>query len=161
MADFVSFEVDASGLARGLGIRVNTLKSVLMSKMYYLMQRLKDRIQTVELAGGVLNRQSGHLADSVRASMEIRGGVIVGKVTAGGPSAPYGAIHMQGGQGYYLIYPAEKKALAFMFNGEKTVLRGVLHPPLPKRDFMTPAQNAMEDEIYQGLADGVNEVLRQ
>jgi len=113
---------------------MNVLQEVKQQMNRELLE-LQSYIVTQKLAGQVLHRRSGTLADSVRVKLaEIQGATVTGSVEGAGGPAFYGKYFEEGGTSYYTIKPVRAKALAFMGGGGETVFAAsVNHPPTPKK----------------------------
>lgn len=128
--------------------------------------KLQRKIQREKLEGQVLHHRSGKLVNSIRMiPAEISGSRITGRVEGAGGPAWYGAIHEQmPGSEFtspraYEIVPTTKKALSFMLNGKRIIVKRVKHPAAKERSFMRSAYAEMEGQIAEELQAAIDEVI--
>ncbi len=127
----------------------------LVEKVNYSNHLLAEKIRS-NLSGVVLQARSGKLRDSVKETpVTISNGIVEGGVTAGGPEAPYGGVHEDGGTRNYEIRPVNKQYLAFMVDGKQIFTKLVQRTPALKRPFVAPAKLELEAEIQQALRSAV------
>jgi phage gpG-like protein len=152
--------------------------SAIAQRITWWMLRLQQKIQGEKLQGQVLQHRSGRLAASINARpTEQTGSELVGTVEGAGGPAWYGQIHELGGQRAYEILPVNKKALAFFPAGGPAnakaivrglragkggsiaqfaaaggvVVKGVIHPALKQRSFMSSALQEIQDAMLADL----------
>lgn len=105
-----------------------------------------------------------NIAATVRAvPAEIQGTKVSGYVDAGGPRTTkqtlstgavvdYAAVQHAGIPHGFTIRPFNKKALAFMLDGKKVIVKSVHHPGLKARPFLTLTLERMQEQIVAELS---------
>lgn len=161
MTEF-STQLDDGGLQKRLGklstkIRGQVIQSWLEESARLLIRRIKGK-----MAGRVLQRRSGRLSRSVKASrVKISGGK--GSITVGS-NVKYAPFHefgtgIHGGKGAYEIVPIRAKALRFVIGGETVFAKRVLHPGVIARPIWRPALKESKREIKGILASKIEGAL--
>jgi hypothetical protein len=125
---------------------------------------LRDDVAGDRLAGGVLRRRSGRLADS----LEIRDAS-----TPNGPglelaaTAPYAGVQEYGFHGTESVAAHLRRIKQVLGRPikagarEVTVRAHVRRVDYPARSFLRAALDAMEDDFVQAMGEGVDEALRE
>jgi hypothetical protein len=126
---------------------------------------LQGHIQQFHLSGPTgptsLSARTGAGRNSVRViPAKIEAEAIVGGVQAGGGAQWYMRLQNEGVPHAWTILPKNKKALSFMMNGNRVVVKSVVHPPLPARHFMETSQAEMQETIVARLQKAVTEGLK-
>lgn len=135
-------------------------REVIRAKVEYLTDRLYDKVQE-NLNGGVINRKSGQLAESIRRRVEVSERTVSGWV---GPQEDTKKALTQelGGRGYYEIVATNKNMLRFFWekHGIMFVGKRVWHPPAEARYYLLNALEEMEGEINAELEELVDEMTK-
>lgn len=167
-----SFENSVFRVQYFLQTRGQTIKQALIDKMFYMMQKLEEKIVTEKLSAEYTDDDSlrtvtGRLALSIQAMpVKVKGDTITGQVMQNPRNAPYGIYHLKGGTRVYRIPSAETamnsktKALHFWWKEREWFLARVQRKPLKKRDFMTAAFLEMQPEINRELRRAVIDALQ-
>jgi hypothetical protein len=159
----IHLDTNAPELAEKLRGKAAILKAAVDGKMEQLSALM---YQTVEdkLNGGVLQRQSGVLADSVVDNgLAYIGGVADASVEIpeGTPEHLIGEVHEYGGTSYYPIDPVNAQALAFVFGGGLRFFKHVNHPPALQRSFMISTLDEIAPVALDELEAEVQGVIEQ
>lgn len=145
-----------------LEARMPRILQLLVAKLDSLSIRLQQKIVTEKMSGQVLHHRSGGAIRSIRvipATLTTDG--VAGGVQGGGETAPYLIIQEKGGTRTYDIFPVNKKALAFMFQGKQIFAKHVVHPPLPARPVMAPSLEEMKPTIVTEIQQTINQGLQK
>lgn len=145
-----------NGASAALETMPERLRMALEQKANALAAELQAKIQD-KLSGGVLNRKSGALAQSIAATIDASStGVSV--TVAVSPDIKYAAIHEYGGMiPPHTILPDKAKALAFIVGGKQAFAARVNLPAIamPERSYMRSSLAEMSGEIAEELSDAV------
>ena len=98
------------------------------------------------------------------------GTIIHGEVRAGGPrttkrtlwsgaEVDYAIVQHEGIAHSYPILPFNKRALSFLLEGNRVIVKRVTHPGLKPRPYMTSALKAMAEQIVAEFQAEVNAFL--
>ncbi len=109
-------------------------------------ETIKRRARS-NLSNRVLRRRTGRLANSVTSRMAEgpTSAVVVGT------NVFYGEYHEFGKPGPWVIAPARKKALSFIWHGRRVVFGKVVHPGLIERPWLRPALMDSRPDIIEGF----------
>ena len=150
--------------------KVPVILTTLTQKMTSLMIRLQSRIVGESIPTFFTNG-APNIAATVRAIPAVLDGTVIhGEVQAGGPrttkrtlrsgaEVDYAAVQEYGGRAAYDIIPFSKKALAFMVQGQRVVVKIVHHPPLEARPYMRSELQNSETQIVAELQAALGEAL--
>ena len=139
----------------------------LMQKMNLLMLMLQSKI-VGETIPAFFENGAPNIAATVRTEpARLEGNIIRGSVNAGGPRTTkvtlksgalvdYAAVQELGIYHSYTIEPFNKKALAFLLDGKRVIVRSVTHPGLKERPYMRYGLQESADAIISGLQDEFN-----
>lgn len=109
----------------GLAPRV---RLALRAKMDELVDQLYAKVME-NLNGGVLQRKSGALAESIQHGVEEQGDLLIGFVAPEPQDAKALALEL-GGSNYYWIFPSKARLLRFLGSkGDIAYASSVFHPP--------------------------------
>lgn len=136
-----------------------SVDAALAARAEELRARLYDKIAD-NLSGGLLNRRSGALLDSITTEVEDDGEGV--SIIAESIGVPYAAILEQGGKtAAHEIVATKAQALAFVIAGAQHFARRVQHPGsiFKAYRYMGSALDELADEIASGLKDAVIESL--
>jgi phage gpG-like protein len=126
-----------------------------------LAQALLDKVQSGNLAGGILNSRTGALAASISADVTTSAERVTASLTSIG--VPYAAIQEFGGRtSPHEIVPSKAQALAFLVGGETRFARRVHHPGsnIPERSFLRSTLAEFTAEIETQLGAAANDAWR-
>lgn len=141
----------------------------LTAKMNELMIRLQSKV-----VGGTIPqffKNAPNISGSVQLiPAAVEGTKITGMVQAGGPrttkvtlksgrEVDYAGVQEYGVPHGWIIEPFNKRALAFVLDGKRVIVRRVFHGPLEARPFMRTALEEMTPEIKDGLSAVFREAL--
>jgi hypothetical protein len=136
--------------------------AALTERMNLLMFKLQSKIVGEEIPA-MFPKGAPNIAASVRAiPAELEGTIIRGEVQAGGPgttkvtlksgaAVDYAAVQHAGISHSFQILPFNKKALSFLIDGKKIIVRSVTHPGLKARPFMQQGLDDMQEQIIAEL----------
>ena len=147
----------ASQLIASLDALPDRLRAALTEKAQNLAQALYSQVVDVNLDGGVLNRRSGALRESIELDVQPQDALVAATIYANG-DAPYAAILEFGGKtSAHEIVPDKAKALSFVIGGKRVFARRVQHPgsTFAARSYLGSALDEQSDDIAQGLHDVV------
>lgn len=134
----------------------------LTEKMTLLMFKLQSKIVGEEIPS-MFPTGAPNISASVRAiPAEVDGTVIHGEVQAGGPrttkttlksgaQVDYAAVQHEGIPHSFQILPFNKRALSFLLDGKRIIVRSVTHPGLKARPFMRQGLEDMQAQIIEEL----------
>lgn len=155
--EFIGFDTARAKLQ---SIPPNVRKS-LLNYMYRVVESLRGYIITGKLSGQVLNHRTGKLWRAIHTRVDNSANSITGRVFATS-DCKYAAIHEFGGTTKpHIIEARNKKALAFMMQGKKVIVKRVEHPgsKMPERSYLRSAlkdkRASIEDGLKQAVADGL------
>lgn len=133
------------------------IHDVLVTRITYLAEKLKNHVVNDKLQGQVLNHISGKLWRSIQQDVEDAGSTITGKVYSAG-DVKYAAIHEYGGRTPpHVIEAKSGAALAFTMGGKQVFFKKVNHPGsvMPERSFMRSSLSDMANEITNSIKEVV------
>lgn len=142
----------------------------LLQKMNSLMIQLQSRIvgesipaffKTYENIAATVQAQPAYVegASLVHGEVQYGGPRTTKRTLSSGQVVDYAAVQERGGTRAYTIVPFQKKALAFMRQGNLIIVRSVYHPPLEARPFARSELQNMEGQIVDGLREALRESL--
>jgi hypothetical protein len=144
-----------------LGKRLPQIAEAIRRRLDIVHAKLQQRIQRDKLQGQVLHQRTGKLINSIRMiPAEISGNRVTGMVEGAGGPAWYGAVHEFGTTRAFDIVPVNKKALSFLLDGKRVIVKRVHHPPFKERSFMRTALAEMEPQIVAELQAEVAKVVQ-
>jgi hypothetical protein len=156
----ITVEINTTQAVASIQARSPLILEAIARKMNGLNIALQAHIVGNKLSGQVLKHRSGKLANSIRVNQaQIDGETITSSVQGAGGPAFYGRLHEYGTDRSYRIVPVNKKALAFILDGKKVVVKSVLHPPIKERSFMRTSFAEMQDRIIEGIRQTFSETV--
>ena len=130
--------------------KIALFRDAVVVRVNELDAELQARLQEA-YSGGVVKQRTGKAARSVEAiPATIEGSMVVGRVTAGGGTAPYVDL-LETGTAPHVITPKNASALAFNWNGQDVFFKRVNHPGTQAYHIVENTFEAMEDEIIASL----------
>jgi phage gpG-like protein len=133
-----------------------------LTSMENLVSEMVSYVINDKLAGQVLTKRSGRLANSIFGSAVIAGEQVVG--TVGSRGVPYAGIQEYGGTTpAHDIYPNAAKALSFMWGGERAIFAHVHHPgsKIPENSYLRSTALDMHGQILDELRTGVLRAIQR
>lgn len=159
MSQAIELVIDLSEVSAGIQEVGERVVEALWQRTQLLNHIFAERVRR-NLSGEVLQTRSGALLGTVaEQGPSVTDSGITASVTAGGEAAPYGIVHEHGGEKWYMIYPVNKRALAFEMNGKMVFAASVHHPPLPKRSWFGSVEEEMRDGWGAELQNAIGEAL--
>lgn len=157
MSAAIELIIDASAAIENVETLMDEIEVALYNRSQMLNHMFAEKVRA-NLTGGVLQEKSGKLLGTVMEHGPYATGTdIQTTVDAGGEEAPYGIVHEKGGERYYMIYPVDRKALAFEMNGKLCFFAAVNHPPAERRPWFEPVEDEMRalwgDELQQAISE--------
>lgn len=122
-----------------------------IEKMTALLTKLQQKAQA--RASGPYSTTGALESSILPPDVYISGYKIIGNI-GWGEGVPYAQALEFGGKGPYPI-TATKKALLMLIEGEKVYARQIMHPPAPKKAFMSQSAEEMRAEIAEGIQEAV------
>jgi phage gpG-like protein len=147
----ISVEVDTSRAQLKLGRIDQQTRTALRGEIVKLTQALATLVRA-KLSGGVLNKRTGRLYNSIQSMLIENTTSIYGRVSTQG--VPYAAIHEFGG---IIKHPGSSKFQAWQGPGG-WVYTHMTRPhdiPIPQRSYMQSSLNDMRDEIVERMTAAV------
>ncbi len=154
--------IDDQKLMATLSAMPNKIRDNLYKTVFSLALQLRKYIVVNKLSGQVLNKQSGHLQQSIQEAVSQTDHGVLGRVFSSG-DVKYAAIHEFGGRiPAHIITPKNGKALRFMMNGKEVFAKSVNHPgsTMPERSFMRSSLRDMRPEIIAAMTKAVTEATK-
>jgi hypothetical protein len=158
----LSFNISGEPALEHLNSTAALLEEAIRVRIDEQNAELQSVIVSEKLAGEILQRRTGNLADTVHVvPAQNDGSVITGYVEAGGSSAIYAQFQEYGTTRWYDIFPVNKQSLAFQIAGKLIFAKKVHHPPILERSFMRSTQTERQPEMTANLQAAVAEALRR
>lgn len=152
----ISIEVDTSRATLKLGRLNQQTRTALRGVIVQLTQALANLVRG-KLSGGVLNRRSGRLYNSIQSQLIENTTSIYGRVSTHG--VPYAAIHEFGG---VIKHPGSSKFQAWQGPGG-WVYTHMTRPhdiPIPQRSYMRSSLSEMQAEVVERMTAAVRGAAR-
>ena len=167
----IDLEIKIEGLERAVdnvSAIPDRVEAELVASVEMLTGKLKARILERLTSGNPLFSRSGRLAASVKDTVTVGFGEVVGEVSTG--PTPYARVQEYGGRAAYDIVPvnarvlafaAGPKALASVLASGKLAVGGTVfatrvhHPPLPERSYARASLADLRPAIFAELKDAV------
>jgi phage gpG-like protein len=140
-------------VAAHFGVMSEELRQAVAAKIAQFTSQLWEKVVHQKLAGEVLQRRSGKLAESIKQRIAHEGDTITGTVYSDG-SVPYAGIQEYGGKtGAHDILPVKAQALHFLMGGRDVFAKIVHHPgsTIPEHSFLRSALADMVPAIEDGF----------
>jgi phage gpG-like protein len=149
----ISVEVDTSHAQLKLARIDQQTRTALRGEIVKLTQALAILVRG-KLSGGVLNKRTGRLYNSIQSQLIENTTAIYGRVSTSG--VPYAAIHEFGG---VIKHPGSSKFQAWQSPGGWVYAR-MTRPhdiPSPERSYMRSSLADMRDEIVERMSSAVRD----
>ena len=138
-----------------LGERV---RSALRAAAADLGEVLRNRVRSGPLAGGVLQRRSGRLADSVIATVSDDAGAVTLRLGAEAPYARFQELGFQGSESVRASVRTIRQAFGRAIPPRAVMVRAhTRRVDYPAHPFLRPVLDASRDEITARFADAVRQ----
>jgi hypothetical protein len=158
---FVNLNIEYEGALERLRSKKELLNEALLETIGDLTTQLYELVEA-NLSGGVLERQTGALAQAV----EVQAAAFVGAVCQSSVFIDesseqwiIGMTHEYGGLGYYIILPKEASVLAWEGPEGMIFAHKVNHPPAKQRSFLNSALAEMEGQIVDEIKTTIAAVM--
>lgn len=136
------------------------MKGIFEAKFRELLTALKGKV-IENLSGKVLQTKTGALLKSIREEMVIEEDAWIGEVYVADESnvKAYARTLEYGGKGSYVIVPINKRALSFLFEGQKVFAARVVRKPEAAHSYLRSALRDFAPMFREGLEEAINEAI--